>query len=191
MIYYISDPHFGHANIITLCNRPFIDIDEMDRTLIANWNARVRNEDSVYVLGDFAYKCELSEVAAILQKLNGHMHLLIGNHDEWMNKMDAGEYFESVDNMVEINDNGRICVLCHYPLLTWRKENKSFMVYGHIHDKTDADFWPLIVKRDRMLNAGVEINNYMPVTLDEMISNNNAFKKASNSCLEDPEKPRD
>ena len=47
MVYYISDLHFGHANIIKLCNRPFSDVNEMNEALIANWNNKVTNGDTV------------------------------------------------------------------------------------------------------------------------------------------------
>ncbi len=171
MIYYTADPHFGHSNIITLCSRPFSDVDQMNKTLVANWNARVQADDTVYILGDFAYKCEPDEVEAILQKLNGHKHLIVGNHDEWMDKIDAGDYFESVDTLTEINDNDRRCVLCHYPMLSWNHENKAYMIYGHVHSDAVSDLWPY-TSRKLMLNVGVEFNNYMPVTLNELIANN-------------------
>ena len=59
MNFYISDTHFGHANIIRLCNRPFQDVERMDNTLINNWNNTVSNKDTVYILGDFASKVGL------------------------------------------------------------------------------------------------------------------------------------
>ncbi len=178
MIYYIADPHFGHSNIIHLCQRPFADVEEMDETMIKNWNSRVRPEDTVYVVGDLFFRCEPERVEEILLQLQGRKHLVKGNHDEsWMSKVDLDAYFESVEFMTEVNDNDRICVLCHYPLLSWRREGKSYMIYGHIHDNTNMDFWPLIAKRELMLNAGVEVNQYMPVTLDELIANNAVFRE--------------
>ncbi len=179
MIYYISDPHFGHPGILTMCNRPFEDVEDMNETLVAYWNERVRDNDTVYVLGDMFYKCVPDEAETILKKLKGHKHLIIGNHDNsWMSEINAANYFESIGDMAEVNDANRVCVLCHYPLLTWKRENKTYMIYGHIHADTDADFWPLIARRDNMLNACVEINNYMPVTLSEMVANNRSFTEA-------------
>lgn len=82
--YFIADTHFGHANIIGSCHRPFKDVAEMNRTLIANWNARVADDDDVYVIGDFAFRCAGS-VAKIAHQLKGRKHLVIGNHDgKWM-----------------------------------------------------------------------------------------------------------
>lgn len=80
MNYYIADTHFGHDNIRRLSNRPFETIEEMDRTIIDNWNSRVTDNDDVYILGDFSYKSEDSVL--YLKKVKGRKHLIIGNHDE-------------------------------------------------------------------------------------------------------------
>ena len=56
MNYYISDLHFGHANVIRHDARPFADVGEMDRVLIERWNAVVGEDDDVYVVGDFCYR---------------------------------------------------------------------------------------------------------------------------------------
>lgn len=69
MIYFTSDPHYGHANVIKYCSRPFASVDEMTRVLITNWNKVVTPEDIVYCLGDFSLSTRPAE--AITQKLNG------------------------------------------------------------------------------------------------------------------------
>ncbi len=177
MIYYIADPHFGHENIIRLCDRPFESVEEMDRIMIENWNRRVHGNDRVYVLGDMFYHCEPDRVTWVLGQLKGRKTLIVGNHDgSWMSKVPVNEYFEQVEMMMEVWDT-HICTLCHYPMLSWRKQKTSYMIYGHIHNNTEEDYWPLIRARDHMLNAGVEINSYMPVTFDELVSNNAAFQK--------------
>ena len=66
--------------------------------------------------------------------------------------------------------------LCHYPLLTWRHQLRSYMIHGHIHNDTTSDCWPLIKSRDRLLNAGVDINGFEPVSFDELLANNRVFK---------------
>ena len=68
-IYYTSDLHLGHKNIIRLCNRPFGSIEEMDNLLIERWNKKVKKEDTVYILGDLFYKCEIEKVKKILKSL--------------------------------------------------------------------------------------------------------------------------
>ncbi len=177
MVYFIADPHFGHQNCLHLSNRPFDTIEEMNETIIANWNRRVTGSDSVYILGDMFFRCEDPE--SILKRLHGRKHLLIGNHDgSWLKKVDTDRYFKSVSHMTETSDGAHALTLCHYPLLSWNHQKRAFMIYGHIHTNTDMDFWPLIEARPQMLNAGVEINGYQPVTFDELIENNTKFKAA-------------
>ena len=107
----------------------------------------------------------------------GKKRLLIGNHDgSWMTKVDVSRYFASVDLMLELSDGRHALTLCHYPLLTWKHAKKSYMVHGHIHNDTGADFWPLLAARENVLNAGVDINGYQPVTFDELLENNRVFK---------------
>lgn len=72
MNYYIADTHFGHNNILRLSNRPFSTIEEMDRTIIVNWNSRVTDRDDVYILGDFSHKSE--DPIQYLRKLKGQKH---------------------------------------------------------------------------------------------------------------------
>ena len=177
MIYYIADTHFGHENVIEMCNRPFQNIEEMNTALIENWNRKVKGHDTVFVLGDMFFRCRDAE--AILGQLKGKKRLLIGNHDgSWMTKLDASRYFESIDTMLETSVGGYGVTLCHYPLLSWRHMKKTYMIHGHLHADTSADFWPLLRVRDRVLNAGVDVNHYEPVTLEELIRNNAAFKAA-------------
>ena len=65
--------------------------------------------------------------------------------------------------------------ICHYPMLSYPQARRGYMVYGHIHNSVRDDYWPLIVRRSRMFNAGVDVNNFAPVTFDEMVENNRAF----------------
>lgn len=54
-VFFTSDLHFGHKNIIRFDNRPFFSVEEMDKTLIENWNRKVSADDTVYVLGDISW----------------------------------------------------------------------------------------------------------------------------------------
>ena len=104
--------------------------------------------------------------------------MIIGNHDSsWMDKVNLNKHFVEVTDF-KVTTNGEYAVtLCHYPLLTWKHESKSYMIHGHIHANTTDDFFPLICKRERVLNAGIDINNFEPCTLEELIRNNNIFKE--------------
>lgn len=178
MIYYTADLHLGHGNVIRHCARPFVNADEMDAVILRNWNDKVHRNDTVYVIGDFLFRAK-RPVDEYLSELKGKKHLIIGNHDRfWMKKVDLSARFESVSPMMFITDSARSATLCHYPMMSWPGMSRGFyMIYGHIHNNTNADYWPLIAARDQMLNAGVDINGFAPVTLDELIENNRRFKE--------------
>ncbi len=177
MIYFTSDLHLGHHNIIRLCDRPFSTVEEMDETLIRNWNSKVTNGDTVYILGDLFFRNE-RPAEEYLKLLKGKKHLIIGNHDkDWIKKCALEDHFESVNNLHFLNDGKRQMTLCHYPMMSWPHMVRTYMVFGHIHGNTDADYWPLICKNELMLNAGVDINGFMPVTFEEMVENNRHFKE--------------
>ena len=78
--FWTSDLHFGHANIIRYCNRPFGDVDEMNRSLIQRWNDVVGNDDEVWVLGDVAMG-RIGDTLGLIRQLHGTKILLAGNHD--------------------------------------------------------------------------------------------------------------
>ena len=175
MTYFTADTHFGHQNVIRFCDRPWQTAEEMDEAMIERWNDRVRNNDTIYIVGDMFFRSK--DADGILSRLKGKKRLIVGNHDgSWMKKVDLSRHFESVDHYLEISDGQHGLTLCHYPLLTWNHSKRSFMIYGHIHSDTTVDFWPLILTRDHMLNAGADINGYMPVTFEELVANNERFK---------------
>ena len=105
--------------------------------------------------------------------------MLIGNHDkDWMKRIELPDFFVSVSNMLEISDGFHKITLCHYPLMTWNGVAKgSYMIHGHIHNKTDAEYFALIRSMPNLLNAGVDINGYRPVTFNELLINNQKFKE--------------
>ena len=176
MIYFTSDLHLGHANVIKLCNRPFSSVDEMDAALIERWNKKVHRDDAVYILGDLMFRNAKSP-DEYLRQLKGKKHLITGNHDRsWTKHCDLGAFFLSVTNLDFISDGKRQMTLCHFPMMSWPHMPRSYMVFAHIHGNTDADYWPLIARSERMLNAGVDINNFEPVTFEEMEENNRKHK---------------
>lgn len=79
MIYFISDTHFGHANIVKMCERPYPDVEAMNEALIAAWNERVHGDDTIYIIGDMFFRC--SDPESILKRLKGKKWLIVGNHD--------------------------------------------------------------------------------------------------------------
>ena len=174
MIYYTSDLHFGHENIIRMCNRPFADIDEMDEALIENWNATVHNNDTVYIMGDLIFKASRSPVE-YLSRLKGKKHLILGNHDKtWVGDKELHRFFEEITRLTVINTGAGLASLCHFPMMDFEGR---YLVHGHIHASTDDEYWSLLKASDRTLNAGVDINGYRPVTFEELLANNKRFKE--------------
>jgi calcineurin-like phosphoesterase family protein len=127
MIYFTSDLHLGHANIIKLCNRPFSSLEEMNETLIANWNARVTNGDEVYVLGDLMFRV-IDSPEKYLTRLRGKKHLILGNHDaSWIKKINLERYFQGVERLSVINTGECKATLCHYPMMSYEG---AYLIYS-------------------------------------------------------------
>ena len=175
MIYYISDIHFRDQKIFDKCKRPFNSLDEMEETIISNWNKKVKDEDIVYVLGDIGKDDDTSTID-IFKKLKGHKHLIVGNHDHLMlEDIKNSKVFESIKFIDLIMDGERKVCICHYPIMDWMEFNRQgVLVYGHIHNKTqkNGDAYGEIkeyYKNKSAYNCGVDVTNYKPVTLDEMI----------------------
>ena len=179
MTYFTSDLHIGHENIIRFSNRPFSTLDEMNRTLVDNWNSRVTERDDVFVLGDMFYR-KKEGVEEILKKLKGRKHLIIGNHDySWMKSIEPRKYFVETETLLVLKEEGRVMTLCHYPIMSWpHMYHGSYCIFGHIHNSANnADYWPLIESNPYLLNAGVDVNNFYPVTFEELKRNNEVFKE--------------
>ena len=176
MIYYISDLHIGHKNAIRFDERPFADIDDMEREIVRRWNEKVGADDDVYILGDVFYRNKGSR-ADFLKRLGGRLHLIVGNHDFEILKNEAAlGCFESVDKLRQIVDDGRRVVMCHYPIISWNmKHFGAYHVYGHVHANINEGTI-FMMKQERAFNAGCMINNYEPCTLLELEENNRVFK---------------
>ena len=182
MIYYIGDMHLGHKKVIEFDGRPFATVDEMDKALLDNWNNKVKTEDHVYVIGDFTYRSGFT-ADYYLKQLKGHKHLIVGNHDLCTLKNEkALSYFDTVEKLGYVNDNGRDVVMCHYPIAEWngcrRKKNPSFHIYSHIHNR-NGEISGFMHTRKNSLNAGCMINGYEPCTLEELEVNNLKFQEKS------------
>jgi calcineurin-like phosphoesterase family protein len=168
-IWFTGDTHFGHKNIINLCNRPFTGIRAHDEALIEKWNSRVEHEDTVYHLGDFGLSSPgyLTEIA---YRLNGTKHLVYGNHDKPVKKSETlRAAFASVSDYQELKVGAELSpptglvVLMHYPIASWNKSHfGSIHCHGHSHGKFKT---PPGVNR---VDVGVDCWNYEPVNLTEI-----------------------
>lgn len=176
MNYYISDLHFGHQNIIRLCNRPFKNVDEMDEKIIQNWNNVVKPEDTVYILGDLCFR-NSKDPYYYLSRLNGHKHLIVGNHDDHtISNKKAAALFDSISDLKTIQDGNDKIVLFHYPITEWNGFFRGALhFYGHIHNNTRNNTYKTISSIPNAYNVGVDILDFIPRTKEEVIKYNNIF----------------
>ena len=129
-IYIIGDPHFWHKNIINYCNRPFTTVEEMNETLIRNWNKVVGKQDIVYILGDFAL-CGKDKIIEVAQRLNGRKRLILGNHDNASIET-YKSVFEYVYNHSIILDD--FYIFSHYPQTYIQESGLYANIFAHVHD---------------------------------------------------------
>ncbi|MBQ7319911.1 MAG: metallophosphoesterase family protein [Clostridia bacterium] len=180
MVYFTADLHLGHAAILKYCHRPFASVQEMDRTLIENWNRCVRDGDTVYVLGDMIWPKK--KAPEYLAALKGNIILLRGNHDvSWLKQTPCEGWPTQIQEYAKIRIAGRGVTLCHYPLLEWEDSRPQFstkpgyLIHGHIHNNVLPEY-TVILKQYHALNAGVDVNGFMPVTFEQLQENNEKFK---------------
>ena len=112
--FFTSDTHFNHANIIKFCNRPFKDVEQMNDVMIANWNSVIGKDDTVFHLGDFCLG-GAAEWTKILDRLNGKIYLIMGNHDLKNIRQGFISRFEHVAMQMRIEIGKKRIYLCHYP----------------------------------------------------------------------------
>lgn len=154
---YISDLHFGHANILKFDNRPFRNTEEMETALIENWNSTVSAGDTTYILGDFCRGKE-PDWKRIVPLLNGNKVLIRGNHDLKEMTSSLKKMFQDIKDYKEITDGGRHVIMCHYPMLLYKSSYNPdcYMLCGHVHTTRENDFlnkWRAELKNSRSLNS--------------------------------------
>jgi len=164
MIFFTSDTHFGHANIIKYCSRPFSSVKEMDETIIANWNAIVAPGDLVYHLGDFAL-ASAGYTESILKRLNGQIHLCRGSHDKSALFPQCRKHFASVRTYQTVKRGGHYIFLSHCIHKVWHKSHHgSWHLFGHSHGGMDE----YAASEGKLLDVGVDSHNFTPLTLEQI-----------------------
>ena len=166
-IFFTSDHHFGHANIIKFSDRPFATVEEMDAELIRRWNEKVKPTDMVYHLGDVSM-AKIDRTREILDQLNGTICLIKGNHDSAA--MGYTKRFHWVKDYYELNvdddeapQGKQKIMLMHYAMRVWRSDFRgTWHLYGHSHgslpDKEDS----------RSFDIGVDCHNFYPLSYEEV-----------------------
>jgi len=162
-IYVTGDQHFGHANIISFCQRPFTSVEEMDEALITNWNNTVKRTDKVFILGDLSFY-NPDKTAAIVYRLKGYKVLILGNHDRQSAKfwLDAGMSEVSKYPIVYMQKY----ILSHEPLSKPYSCDRNCYLNIHAHTHNNPLF--PAVTRDSIC-ASVEHHDYKPVQLNKLI----------------------
>ena len=196
MRYYIADSHFFHGALNTkMDRRGFESVEAMNEYMLRQWNRKVRKNDEVVILGDLSWG-KAEETNELLERLNGRLYLIQGNHDRFLKNKDynAGR-FVWIKPYEELQDNKRKVILCHYPIMCYNgqyrvDENgnpKVYMLYGHVHDTQDqrllerfqaitretASVSPDGTARQipcNMINCFCIYSDYVPLTLDEWIA---------------------
>lgn len=172
-IWFTSDLHFSHKNIIKFCNRPFKDIEEMNKALIDNWNSVVGEDDIVFNLGDFSYASK-KEYMEILCRLKGIHYLIRGNHDRSRNPgIDILKLFYRVEDQMILSIDGYNVILNHYPLLCYggAYRTNTINLFGHVHsgpNATGKDISRLDMLFPTQYDVGVDNNNYTPVSWERV-----------------------
>lgn len=195
MIYFSSDQHYWHNNVIRYCARPYASVEEMNEDMVLKWNTIVRPEDTVYVLGDFSLA--FRAVETFPQRLMGNKILVPGNHDfchsyhkksrtpenreKWIQKYrDHG--FTVLAEQVTLDLEGLGTVnMCHHPYAgpyelegggdkyeKWRPvDDGKILLCGHVHEKWQTRKSP---KGTLMINVGVDQHGFAPVSLEQIIA---------------------
>lgn len=175
-LFFTSDWHFSHKNIVKFCpnfRKPFESLDKMNDELIEFWNATITPDDVVYNLGDVSFSHDLKEIESVLKRLNGHHHLILGNHDGLIarhkerflskSKHDGNPVLSSINDYLKLNlrDFKQTLILFHYPIDEWDGCHKGYYhLHGHIHDRVAQ-------VRGKILNVGFDLHGKF-LTFDEI-----------------------
>ncbi|HEY0087305.1 MAG TPA: hypothetical protein VGB37_00585 [Candidatus Lokiarchaeia archaeon] len=170
--FFTADTHFWHSNIIRYCNRPFSSIEEMHSVIIRNWNQRVKQEDTVFCIGDWGFKksTEASDAPkncydSVREQLNGRIILLKGNHD-------SNNLVETIIHNVVISHGGYKIFLVHNP----KHANPNYVLnlVGHVHQS-----WKIkkLTENSTMINVGMDVWGFKPIKVNEILGEYSYWKK--------------
>lgn len=174
MIYLTADTHFNHNNILHLCNRPFKDIEDMNNTLVRNINNKINKNDDLYILGDFMFSRDIRDYRKMLKRLNGKIHIVLGNHDnkQFFTQLKNEKLVEEVRESLFIKDTNVKIFCSHFPYLEWAGfYHNTYHAFGHVHGNISVE-----VKNS--LDVGVDSNFYSPVSINEFLRKCNQTKNS-------------
>ena len=178
MRYFTADTHFNHKLLATI--RGFSTTEAHDECLISIWNAYVNRKDEVYHLGDFCFGSH-EVVRQLRHRLNGKIHLILGNHDKANRIQNVDGLFTSVNTLTDISIEKNTVVLCHYAMRTWRKSHfNSWQLYGHSHGG--------LTPRGKQHDVGVDANQMCLLSEHDIVHLMNNKENNENFLLHHKEK---
>jgi calcineurin-like phosphoesterase family protein len=166
--WFTSDCHFDHENIIKYCNRPFSSINDMNDSLIENWNERVDPDDMVFHIGDFAFKKPSKSIKKLLNQLNGNIILIRGNHD-------LASYTKIIVDDMIITLNKKRFQLVHDPKEA--THGYYLVLCGHVHLNYKFNTLRDYDSEYDVCNVGVDQWGFYPVSIEEILKSYKNWKK--------------
>lgn len=166
-IWFVSDTHFGHRNIIQYCRPQYASLEEMEDDIITRWNNAVKPQDLVYHLGDFAWKA--SDAIRVRPLLHGSIRLVVGNHDDIKAYVDAG-LFQRIDMWRQFRDFG--FTASHVPMRREQIRHGSANLHGHVHGNLEG-------LEDFHRDASVESTGFSPIHFDDVAAWATTISKAT------------
>ena len=175
-LWFTSDTHFCHENILMYCNRPFKNVVEMNNMLIQNWNNSVKPDDDIIIAGDFIHSRNLQIIHDIMDKLNGNKWLVYGNHD-YQNKFERDEIrkrfnyhcYDAMDFEVldyEVDDYVKFYI-SHYPCEFWTRN--AVHLHGHVHSGKLSTSREVCKFNPFKYDIGVDNNDFKPISYEEIM----------------------
>lgn len=175
-LWFTSDLHLLHNNIIKYCSRPFPFMESHDNKLIENWNTLVKEDDNIFILGDFMFTSKISKIKEVLNLLNGKKWLLLGNHC-YQNRFDRQSVIDLFEGRVmdaasikviddELEDGLMKIFMSHYPHAHW--DRGAIHLHGHLHtgslipSSESVDFNPM------RYDVGIDNNKFKPISYEEV-----------------------
>lgn len=189
-VFFTSDMHLYHKNVLYFDHRNFDSVEEMNRELIERWNRKVSKEDIVYVLGDMIWKSGNDKAEEIIKSLNGKIILIKGNHDMFIKNEKVRNLFEDVKDYDDIcvtliDGTQKRCILSHFFMPFYNAHHYGAIhLHGHSHVSDEA--WEELrfaaelnekgIKNE-IYNVGTMYWDYAPVTLDEILADKDRNKR--------------
>ena len=172
-LFFTSDPHYGHENILKYCHRPFSSIEEHDEELIRLWNETVPEDGIVFILGDIGF-CSETYLKTILNRLNGKIYWIIGNHDWRRITPGIMNRFECITQQMVITVDNKLVYLNHFPFLCYPDSDRHpvYQFFGHVHSgplSGSSDISRLVHLNKRQYDVGVDNNEYKPISFQDIM----------------------